>query len=247
VEALRLENERLKAELDGVEWQGSGSVETVASAAASAPEPEQTPEQPKEVEVPKAAATPEPVVAAAPKPEPVVAAAAPVAEKPVGAMNEKKERFEGFKFPAIEGDGFGVIATDPALEGHKGHLGHRFEKFKNLRKAIDEHEGGIEKFSRGYEKMGFTRDAKGITYREWAPNASAACLFGDFNDWNLGEKGAWMTKDDYGVFSVFLPNEADGSPAIPHGSRVKIHLEIPNGEPVDRIPAWIKYVQRRVL
>jgi hypothetical protein len=41
-----------------------------------------------------------------------------------------------------------------------------------------------------------------------------------------------MTKNDYGVFEVFLPNLADGSPAIPHGTRVKVHLEVEGQEPV---------------
>ena len=85
--------------------------------------------------------------------------------------------------------------------------------------------------------MGFTRDANGITYREWAPGAKSACLFGDFNGWSTGAEGVWMTKNDYGVFEVFMPNHADGSPAIPHGTRVKIHLEIEGQEPVDKIPA----------
>jgi hypothetical protein len=35
-----------------------------------------------------------------------------------------------------------------------------------------------------------------------------------------------MTKDGNGVFEVNIPNLADGSSAIPHGSRVKIHLEV---------------------
>ena len=71
--------------------------------------------------------------------------------------------------------------------------------------------------------MGFTRDDTGITYREWAPAARAASLIGDFNAWNA-EKNM-MKKNEYGVFELFMPNAADGSPAIPHGSRVKIHLQ----------------------
>ena len=50
-----------------------------------------------------------------------------------------------------------------------------------------------------------------------------------------------MTKNEFGVFEVNLPNLPDGSPAIPHGSRVKIHLKTQAGEWVDRIPAWIKF------
>ncbi len=71
--------------------------------------------------------------------------------------------------------------------------------------------------------MGFTRDETGITYREWAPAARAASLIGDFNNWD-SEKH-YMTKNEFGVFELHMPNNADGSSAIPHGSRVKIHLQ----------------------
>ena len=50
-----------------------------------------------------------------------------------------------------------------------------------------------------------------------------------------------MTKNDFGVFEVTVPPNADGSPGIPHGSRVKIHLETQDGSWVDKIPAWIKF------
>lgn len=31
-------------------------------------------------------------------------------------------------------------------------------------------------------------------------------------------------QDDFGVWEIFLPNNADGSPPIPHGSRVKVRF-----------------------
>uniref|UniRef100_A0A2P2M6Q6 1 4-alpha-glucan-branching enzyme 1ic/amyloplastic isoform X2 n=2 Tax=Rhizophora mucronata TaxID=61149 RepID=A0A2P2M6Q6_RHIMU len=49
-----------------------------------------------------------------------------------------------------------------------------------------------------------------------------------------------MTGNEFGVWEVFLPNNADGSPPIPHGSRVKIRMETPSGFK-DAIPAWIKF------
>ena len=257
VERLRRENERLRDELEA-EFEAGRDVSSVVTPTVVATEsveveveveveastsPAREPGAPAaavdaEAEVETKEVETKEVETTTPARETVVVTPA---EAAVREMDEVDERLDGFTMPPVEGDGFGVCALDPALEGHKGHLGHRFEKFKHLRAAIEEHEGGMEKFSRGYEKMGFTRTAEGITYREWAPNATAACLRGDFNGWDLGENGKWMTKDDYGVFSVFLPNNEDGSPAIPHGSRVKIHLQIPNGEPVDRIPAWIQY------
>lgn len=33
----------------------------------------------------------------------------------------------------------------------------RYSQYKKMREAIDKYEGGLEAFSRGYEKMGFTR------------------------------------------------------------------------------------------
>lgn len=46
---------------------------------------------------------------------------------------------------------------------------------------IEKNEGGLDKFSRGYEKFGFIFESDGIRYREWAPGVSAAFLIGDFS------------------------------------------------------------------
>jgi len=96
----------------------------------------------------------------------------------------------------------------------------------------------LEAFSRSYEKFGFNRSAEGVTYREWAPGAHSAALVGDFNNWNPNADR--MSKNEYGVWEVFLPNNADGSSPIPHGSRVKVRMDTPSGIK-DSIPAWIKY------
>ncbi|KAL9253766.1 1,4-alpha-glucan-branching enzyme 1, chloroplastic/amyloplastic-like protein [Drosera capensis] len=136
------------------------------------------------------------------------------------------------------GKGQKIYEIDPLLGDFRDHLDYRYEQYKKVRKAIDNTEGGLEAFSRGYEKFGFTRSSSGITYREWAPGAKSASLIGDFNDWNPNADA--MTRNEYGVWEIFLPNNADGSPAIQHGSRVKIRMDTPSGTK-DSIPAWIKY------
>nr|CAB3486970.1 unnamed protein product [Digitaria exilis] len=136
------------------------------------------------------------------------------------------------------GDGQRIYQIDPMLEGFRNHLDYRYSEYKRMRAAIDQHEGGLDAFSRGYEKLGFTRTAEGITYREWAPGAHSAALVGDFNNWN--PNADTMTRNEYGVWEIFLPSNADGSPAIPHGSRVKIRMDTPSGVK-DSIPAWIKF------
>ncbi|XP_074580303.1 1,4-alpha-glucan-branching enzyme 2-2, chloroplastic/amyloplastic-like isoform X2 [Curcuma longa] len=136
------------------------------------------------------------------------------------------------------GSGQRIYEIDPTLKGFSGHLDYRYSHYKKLREMIDHHEGGLDKFSCGYEKFGFQRSNNGITYREWAPGAKWATLIGDFNNWN--PHATVMTKNEYGVWEVFLPNNADGSPPIPHGSRVKIRMDTPSGIK-DSIPAWIKF------
>ncbi|ONH96238.1 hypothetical protein PRUPE_7G115400 [Prunus persica] len=136
------------------------------------------------------------------------------------------------------GNGKKIYEIDPLLVGFRDHLDYRYGQYKRLREEIDKYEGGLEVFSRGYEKFGFTRSAEGITYREWAPGAKSASLIGDFNNWNTNADV--MTRNEFGVWEIFLPNNADGSPPIPHGSRVKIRMDTPSGIK-DSIPAWIKF------
>ncbi|XP_021716832.1 1,4-alpha-glucan-branching enzyme 2-2, chloroplastic/amyloplastic-like [Chenopodium quinoa] len=136
------------------------------------------------------------------------------------------------------GNGQRIYEIDPLLKNYRTHLDYRYSMYRKLREEINKYEGGMEEFSRGYEKMGFTRSAAGITYREWAPGAKSASLVGDFNNWN--PNADVMTRNEFGVWEIFLPNNADGSSAIPHGSRVKIHMDTPSGIK-DSIPAWIKF------
>ncbi|KAL8729224.1 MAG: hypothetical protein Q9166_004845 [cf. Caloplaca sp. 2 TL-2023] len=140
-------------------------------------------------------------------------------------------------------DGTGVVQLDPWLSPFKESLRSRYSHAQKWIKKIDETEGGLEKFSRGFGRFGFVvHDNGDITYREWAPNAIRAYLIGDFNGWN--REATPMEKEEYGRWSVTLPAK-DGQPAIPHKSKVKISMVIPtSGERVERIPAWITRVEQ---
>lgn len=143
-------------------------------------------------------------------------------------------------------DGTDCLKWDPTLWSHADHFRYRWNVFKSVRDAIDSNEGGVEAFSRGYEKMGLNRgvDAEGregLWYREWAPNAKALALVGDFNEWSPKDEH-WAIKNPFGVWELFLPDDpTTGAPAVPHRTRVKARLETAAGEWVDRIPAWIRW------
>ncbi|KAJ5782292.1 hypothetical protein N7457_004066 [Penicillium paradoxum] len=116
-------------------------------------------------------------------------------------------------------DGTGVIQLDPWLEPHREVLKHRYQVVETWAKTINESEGGLDKFSKGYETFGLHAQPNGeITYREWAPNAVEASLVGEFNNWDANANP--MTKNDFGVWDVTVPAK-DGAPAIPHDSKIK--------------------------
>lgn len=48
-----------------------------------------------------------------------------------------------------------------------------------------------------------------------------------------------MTRNTFGVWTCSIPNNPDGSSPIPHGSKVKAHIVLPDGTESDRVPAWI--------
>ncbi|KAK3997102.1 alpha-glucan branching enzyme [Cladorrhinum sp. PSN332] len=141
----------------------------------------------------------------------------------------------------IPNDGTGVIKLDPYLSPFKEALQRRFSRAHDWIKKIDETEGGLEKFSKGADIYGIHQlQDSSIRYREWAPNATNAALIGEFNNWDRSAHP--MKKNEFGVFEITIPPTSDGQPAIPHNSKIKITLQLPSGEWVDRLPAWIKYV-----
>ena len=85
-------------------------------------------------------------------------------------------------------DGTGVVGVDPWLEAYSDYLRHRYKAYKTWVDTLNEHEGGLAKFSQGYKSLGFNILRNGdITYREWAPNATSAHLIGDFSNYPLSE------------------------------------------------------------
>lgn len=69
------------------------------------------------------------------------------------------------------------------LEPYKGSIKHRFDLYREQAQSILDNEGGLDEFSKGYEKRGFIVDEKnGVRYTEWAPGVKEARLIGDFSE-----------------------------------------------------------------
>ncbi|KAK6356992.1 alpha-1,4-glucan branching enzyme [Orbilia javanica] len=164
----------------------------------------------------------------------------PVAE-PVAEPQPQAEELE---------PGTGIVGLDPWLGPWKGNIKYRYDLAQSWIKKIDDAEGGLEKFSRGYERFGFNVLKNGdITYREWAPNAETAHLIvgnGWDHNWDQGDYP--MTRDPFGVWELTLPAK-DGKPVIPHDAKVKLVMRITKDgqhEWIHRVPAWITRVTQEL-
>ncbi|BGP28389.1 alpha-1,4-glucan branching enzyme [Rhodotorula toruloides] len=139
------------------------------------------------------------------------------------------------KQPKKQSD-FAVIREDEYLEPFEPAIKARTAKFNSWVETLNAHEGGLERFSKGYESYGLHALPNGdVKYREWAPNATSACLIGDFNGWDRAANP--MTKNDFGVWECVVKSKG-GQAAIPHNSKVKISMTTPSGERIERLPAW---------
>lgn len=113
-----------------------------------------------------------------------------------------------------------LLAIDAALGPVADSLCRRYATYARRRRDIEAAEGSLAQFALAYRSFGLQPCGGGIVYREWAPGARSLRLCGDFNGWNRSQHRA--TRDAYGVWELFLPDLPDGSPAIAHGSRVKV-------------------------
>ncbi|CAN8073955.1 unnamed protein product [Agarophyton chilense] len=136
-------------------------------------------------------------------------------------------------------DGTACIRDDRYLEPFAEALRYRYAKFNELLSAIESSEKSLEQFSRGYETMGIHRVEGGVRYREWAPSAREMYFFGEFNNWD--RHAIRMERDEFGIWSCFIPETEAGVSPIPHGSKVKAAVVPHQGPWLDRNPAWATY------
>jgi 1,4-alpha-glucan branching enzyme len=139
-------------------------------------------------------------------------------------------------------DGTALVELDPWLEPYSDRLRERYAYYRAALSRIDDGGGLLGQISQGHHYFGFNRGErdrqKGAWYREWAPEARELRLTGDFNNWDRGSHP--MTRDQYGVWSIFLPDK-EYADRLKHGSLLKVHV-ISNHGARDRIPAYIRRV-----
>ena len=124
-----------------------------------------------------------------------------------------------------------LIKRDPWLSPYKNAIDGRYEYALEKEKELTSQSGSLSDFATGYLYYGLHRTATGWVFREWAPNATAIYLVGDFSEWKESEK--YLLKQiGNGTWEIHL-----GKDDIAHGDFYKLSVHW-NGGQGERIPAW---------
>jgi len=129
------------------------------------------------------------------------------------------------------------IADDPWIKPHLDQLNRRAEHIKCLEnRLLGTDVSDLKTFANAHEYFGLHFCNGKWIFREWAPNATAIFLIGDFSGWTQHDAYALNYGDNPGVWEIELPEET-----LTHGDLYKLHIYWPGGAG-ERIPAYTRRV-----
>ncbi len=127
-----------------------------------------------------------------------------------------------------------LIKNDPWLEPYAPAIEGRYAYFEERLKALTENGSRrLSDFANGHLWYGLHRTTDGgWVFREWAPNATAIWLLGDFNNWQKNDAYRLQRLNEHGDWELTMPDDA-----LCHGQHYKMLVEW-NGGWGERIPAY---------
>jgi 1,4-alpha-glucan branching enzyme len=129
-----------------------------------------------------------------------------------------------------------MIDADPYLQTHRSALVRRLAHIRDMRRRITEDRMDLLELASGHEYFGLHRTADGWVFREWAPNATAIYLVGDFSGWREERSFALSRLTDDGQWEIRLPGDA-----LRHKDLFRLRIHWSGGQG-DRIPAYARRV-----
>lgn len=124
-----------------------------------------------------------------------------------------------------------ILKNDPWLEPYSEAIEGRHEDAVRKEKELTRTTRSLNNFANAHHYFGLHRDNDGWVFREWAPNATAITLIGDFSGWKPDDRFA-LTRLDNGVWELRMESDA-----IRHGQLYKMLVGW-NGGQGERIPAY---------
>ncbi|MFI3296882.1 MAG: alpha amylase C-terminal domain-containing protein [bacterium] len=129
-----------------------------------------------------------------------------------------------------------IVAEDPFLEPYETALlgRHNYALTKEKELLGDAHDN-LSSFASGYLYFGMHNVKRSWVFREWAPNATAIYIIGEFNNWEKNEKYRLQPQEN-GIWELKISKKF-----IKHLDLYKL-VVCWNGGEGERIPAWARRV-----
>jgi 1,4-alpha-glucan branching enzyme len=128
-----------------------------------------------------------------------------------------------------------LVAGDPWLAPYAEVITERCRYAEEVERRLTGGKQTLADWASGHLYFGLHRTEDGWVFREWAPNATAVFLVGDFNGWHKDDAYA-LHPTDGGVWEGTFPADA-----LRHGAHYKMLVEWEGGSG-ERIPAWCRRV-----
>lgn len=129
-----------------------------------------------------------------------------------------------------------LINGDPFLRPYEETIKRRILKIIKQEKQLTQEKLTLSEFSSGHEYFGLHFVEDEWVFREWAPNASAVYLVGDFTNWREDRRFALEKLPKENVWEIRLPKQT-----LRHKDLYRLVIHWPGGKG-NRIPAYARRV-----
>jgi 1,4-alpha-glucan branching enzyme len=127
-----------------------------------------------------------------------------------------------------------IVRDDEWLNPYAEVINARMEAAFNLKKKLSQNSGSLKGFATGHLYYGFHKEKRGWIFREWAPNATAIYLIGEFNNWTESEDFK-LSPLEHGNWEIILPADK-----IKSGQKCKLTVHW-NGGKGERLPSYSRF------
>lgn len=131
----------------------------------------------------------------------------------------------------------GIVEHGPFLKEYETIISNRHNFILNKKEELTKFtNNSLSDFASGHKYFGLHKTDSEWIFRDWAPNAKAIYLIGDFNNWKKSSKYKVKRIKGTNNWELKLPLTA-----LKHGQLYKLIIEWDGGEG-ERIPAWAQRV-----
>jgi 1,4-alpha-glucan branching enzyme len=128
------------------------------------------------------------------------------------------------------------LLSDPWLAPYLNIIEKRAAEAVKMEHRLTQSKQSLADFANAHEYFGLHSRENKWVFREWAPNATAIYMIGDFSNWHEAEEFRLEKIDKHGVWELKLPSKV-----LVHGMHYRLQVHW-HGGCGSRIPTYARYV-----